>query len=86
MDRLHLIIFHIIDDLESFHFNYNPALANKIITHELENVGAEKIDNFWYYDGKQIEITLFIRSDDPVRKSIGEILSSELQSLGFQSE
>ena len=75
---------HIIDDLESFHFNYNPALANKIITYELENVGAEKIDNFWYYDGKQIEITFFIRSDDPVRKSIGEILSSELQNLGFK--
>ena len=75
---------HIIDDLESFHFNYNPSLANKIITYELENAGAEKIDNFWYYDGKQIEITVFIRSDDPVRKSIGEILSSELQSLGFK--
>ena len=75
---------YIIDNLESFHFNYNPALANKIITDELENAGAEKIDNFWYYDGKQIEITFFIRSDDPVRKSIGEILSSELQSLGFK--
>ena len=75
---------HIIDDLESFHFNYNPSLANKIITHELEKAGAEKIDNFWYYDGRQIEITVFIRSDDPVRKSIGEILSSELQSLGFK--
>ena len=25
-------------------------------------------------DSKPIEITIFIRSDDPVRKSIGEIL------------
>jgi len=74
----------IIEELESFHFKYNPALADEIISHELEGVGAEKIDGLWYYDGKQIEITFFIRSDDPVRKSIGEILSSELEKIGFK--
>ena len=31
----------------------------------------------------EIEIKIFIRSDDPVRKSIGEILSVELENLGF---
>ncbi|MBC8482635.1 MAG: ABC transporter substrate-binding protein, partial [Thaumarchaeota archaeon] len=74
----------IIEELESFHFKYNPALADEIISHELEEVGAEKIDGYWYYDGEQIEITFFIRSDDPVRKSIGGILSSELEKIGFK--
>ena len=74
----------IIDELESFHFKYNPSLANQLITKELEKVGAEKIDGTWYHDGKQVEITFFIRSDDPVRKSIGEILSSELEKIGFK--
>ena len=74
----------IIEELESFHFKYNPALADEIISHELEEAGAEKIDGYWYYDGKQIEITFFIRSDDPVRKSIGGILSSELEKIGFK--
>ena len=74
----------IIEELESFHFKYNPALADEIISHELEGVGAEKIDGLWHYNGKQIEITFFIRSDDPVRKSIGEILSSELEKIGFK--
>jgi len=74
----------IIEDLESFHFKYNPALADEIISRELEGVGAEKIDGLWHYNGKQIEITFFIRSDDPVRKSIGEILSSELEKIGFK--
>ena len=74
----------IIDELESFHFKYNPALANKIISEELEKAGAEKIDGFWHHNGKQIEITFFIRSDDPVRKSIGEILSSEFENIGFK--
>jgi len=74
----------IIEELESFHFKYNPALADEIISRELEGVGAEKIDGLWHYNGKQIEITFFIRSDDPVRKSIGEILSSELEKIGFK--
>ena len=74
----------IIEELESFHFKYNPALANEIISQQLEKAGAEKIDGFWYYNGKQIDITFFIRSDDPIRKSIGEILSSELKKIGFK--
>ena len=74
----------IIEELESFHFKYNPALADEIISHELEEAGAEKIDGYWYYDGEQIEITFFIRSDDPVRKSIGGILSSGLEKIGFK--
>ena len=33
---------------------------------------------------KPIEITIFIRSDDPVRKSIGEIYGSRItKGLGF---
>ena len=32
---------------------------------------------------KPIEVTIFIRSDDPIRKSIGEILAVELEKIGF---
>ena len=74
----------IIDEIESFHFEYNPSYANDLITNALENVGAEKIHDSWYYDGEQIEISFFIRSDDPIRKSIGELLSYELENIGFQ--
>ena len=38
----------------------------------------------WNYENEPIEITFFIRSDDPVRKAIGEILSSELEEIGFK--
>jgi hypothetical protein len=34
-------------------------------------------------DDSEIEIRIFIRSDDPVRKSIGEILSVELENVGI---
>ena len=73
----------ILDVLETFQFRYNPALAEKTISEELILQGAEKINDKWHYEDEPIEITFFIRSDDPVRKAIGEILAAELEEIGF---
>lgn len=73
----------ILGKLQSFNFRYNPSLADQMISDALTKAGAQKIDGKWYYDSKPIEITIFIRNDDQVRKSIGEILSSQLEKLGF---
>ena len=73
----------VIEQLEAFNFKYNPSLAEEIISRVLKERGAVKIDNKWQIDAKPIEIKVFIRSDDTVRKSIGEILASELQKIGF---
>ena len=73
----------VIEQLEAFNFKYNPALAEEIISRVLKEKGAIKINDKWQIDAKPIEITIFIRSDDTVRKSIGEILASELQKIGF---
>ncbi|MFB5630453.1 MAG: ABC transporter substrate-binding protein [Nitrosopumilaceae archaeon] len=75
---------YIVDELESFHFRYNPFLAEEMITEAMNDAGAKKINGKWTYNGKEIKLIGFIRSDDPVRKSIGEILSSELEKLGFK--
>jgi peptide/nickel transport system substrate-binding protein len=73
----------IIEQSESYNFKYNPGLANEIFTKVLNEKGAKKINNKWEMNDKPIEISIFIRSDDPVRKSIGEILSVELERIGF---
>jgi peptide/nickel transport system substrate-binding protein len=73
----------IVEELEQFHFRYNPELANHMISEALTQAGAEQIDGKWLYDKKPVEVTVFIRNDDPVRKSIGEVVSSELENLGF---
>ena len=73
----------IISQIESFDFRYNPTLAESMITEALSKYGAKKIDSTWHYNDIPIEITIFIRSDDPARKAIGEIVSSELQKIGF---
>ena len=74
----------VIERLEEFNFRYNPVLAEEIISKKLLEKGASKVDEQWTIDSIPIEITIFIRSDDPVRKSIGEILSSELEGIGFK--
>ena len=73
----------ILDELESFNFRHNPGLAEEMMSDALIKAGAEKIGNKWFYDSKPIEVIIFIRGDDQVRKSIGEILSSQLEKIGF---
>lgn len=73
----------ILGELQSFNFKHNPALANQMISDALEKAGAQKTGSTWYYKSKPIVVTIFIRNDDPIRKSIGEILASQLQQMGF---
>ncbi len=73
----------VIEQLETFNFKYNPTYAEQIISNVLTERGAIKSDGKWQAGGEPIEITMFIRSDDPVRKSIGEILAVELEKIGF---
>lgn len=73
----------VLGTVQSFHFQYDPALADHLISNALTSSGAQKIGGKWYYMSKPVEITIFIRNDDQIRKSIGEILVSQLQKVGF---
>lgn len=73
----------IIEQLETFNFKYNPTLAKEIISKALTEKGAIKKEGKWQMGKEPIEIIIFIRSDDPIRKSIGEILAVELEKIGF---
>lgn len=73
----------LIDTLESFGFNYNPQLAEDMISEALTKNGAVKADKKWLFEGKPIEIKFFIRGDDPRRNALGEIISGELEKIGI---
>ena len=73
----------VIEQLETFNFKYNPTLAEEIISNKLTEEGAIKTGETWEIYSKPIQITIFIRNDDPVRKSIGEVLATELERIGF---
>jgi len=74
---------NIIGSVESLGLRYNPVLADKIITSILNSAGAIKQDGKWTFKGNPIVIKVLIRSDDPERRSMGELVSSEFQKIGF---
>lgn len=73
----------IMDVVESFGFHYDPEYALGIIKNVLEENGAIFKDNKWFFKDKPITLKVLIRSDDQQRKILGELISSELNKIGF---
>ena len=76
---------NLIETVESFGIRYNPTLAEKMIESGLTKVGAVKDETTgkWLFADNPITVKILIRSDDPRRKSLGDLVSSELERLGF---
>jgi peptide/nickel transport system substrate-binding protein len=76
---------NLVDTVESFGIKYNPALAEKMIANALTKAGAEKDKptGKWFFADKPITIKILIRNDDPRRNSLGDLVSSELERIGF---
>ena len=75
---------NIINVVQSFGFRHSPEIAQKMISDALSHAGATR-DNTgkWIYNGKPVTVKVLIRSDIPYRKSIGEAIASNLESIGF---
>jgi peptide/nickel transport system substrate-binding protein len=74
---------NVIDIVEEFGFRYNPSLAEELISDAITNAGAIKQNGRWFFEGNPITIKILIRSDDSDRKSLGELVASELEKIGF---
>jgi peptide/nickel transport system substrate-binding protein len=74
---------NVADVVETFAFRYNPSLAEKLISDTIMDKGAIKENGKWTFRGNPISIKVLIRSDDSARKSLGEIMASELEKVGF---
>lgn len=76
--------FNVLNTIETFGFRYNPQFAQKIISDILTaKAGAVKQAGKWFFKGHPINIKILIRTDDTQRLSIGELVASELQGIGF---
>jgi peptide/nickel transport system substrate-binding protein len=73
----------VMDTVESFGFHYDPEYAFKQINKTLLEHGAKLKNDKWYFNDKPIKLKILIRSDDLQRKVLGELISSELEQLGF---
>lgn len=66
-------------------YAHDPEKAERIITEEMEKLGAELIDGKWLYGGEPVELKFVIRIED-LRLEIGHYLSDLLEELGFVVE
>jgi len=64
-------------------FAYDPGLAREMLRGALEGAGARMEGGAWTHNGEAVRTTVFIRGDDLVRKSIGELLALELERAGI---
>lgn len=70
--------------IESYGFEHNPTLASSMIGSAMAAAGAARGEGgAWMHGGEPVEVRVFIRSDDPVRESVGEMLASSLEGAGF---
>jgi peptide/nickel transport system substrate-binding protein len=74
---------NIIDTVESFGFRYNPSLSSSMISEAMIAAGATNDGGKWVFNGNPVSIKLFMRQDDPKKVSMGELVASELEKIGF---
>lgn len=74
---------NIIDTVESFGFRYNPSLATSIISGAMAAAGATNNNGKWEFNGSPVTVKILIRQDDVKKESMGELLASELEKIGF---
>ena len=74
---------NVIDTVEAFGFRYNPSLAESMISEAMTRAGATSQNGKWIFNGSPIMVKILIRQDDTPKKSMGELVASDLEQVGF---
>lgn len=66
-------------------YAYNLEKAQAVVNAEMPTLKAtmDSTSGKWMFNGKPVTIIGLIRSDDPIRKQIGEYFATQLEKLGF---
>src|SRR5690606_28935378 len=63
-------------------YGHDPERAEAVISEEMQELGAVKVNGVWHYNGEPVEIIVLIRVEDE-RREVGDYLASLLEDLGF---
>ena len=72
--------------LDALGISYDPQVADRMVSDVLTTEGAVKSGGVWFMNDEPITVKMFVRTDDPLRESIGRSLATELEGLGFTVE
>lgn len=75
---------NIVDVVEPLKIKYNPEHASTLISDSMKKAGAI-LNTYgkWVYQDKPVTVKILIRNDDTIRKTFGDVVSSELEKIGF---
>lgn len=87
----HLRYIDTISDLEDM-YDYDPVTGAAWLADTMAAISdlapgtiTGDAETGWLYDGEPIDMTVLIRSDDPIREQIGDYLVTTLQEMGFEA-
>jgi peptide/nickel transport system substrate-binding protein len=66
-------------------YAYDFDQANRIITEEMQKLGARKVNNVWQYQNEPVTLIGLIRTED-ARRDIGDYVANQLERLGFRTQ
>lgn len=64
-------------------YSHDPERAERIITEEMEAMGAHRVGGRWLYDGRPVRISILIRTED-ARRRVGDYVANLFSDLGFR--
>ena len=75
---------NVINVVEPLKIQYNPGYALNLISNSMKKSGGVMDNNGkWIIHGNPVTIKILIRNDDPLRKTFGDLVASELEKSGF---
>lgn len=66
-------------------YSHDPEAAAAVIEREMAQLGAERRNGRWHYDGRPVRIIVLIRTEDE-RRRVGDYIANLLENVGFQVE
>ncbi|MCP1676477.1 peptide/nickel transport system substrate-binding protein [Natronocella acetinitrilica] len=66
-------------------YQHDPEGAERIISREMERLGARRERGRWTHDGRVLRVVLLIRTEDE-RRQVGDYVGNLLEDIGFQVE
>lgn len=66
-------------------YGHDPERARRVITEEMEAMGALEVDGRWLYNGQPVRISILIRTED-ARRRVGDYVANLFADLGFRVE
>ncbi|MFU8857141.1 MAG: ABC transporter substrate-binding protein [Deferrisomatales bacterium] len=66
-------------------YQHDPERGARVISREMEKLGAGRVDGRWVFDGRPVRVTVLIRTED-ARRRVGDYVANLLEDLGFRVE